>query len=134
MASSAVSQLFPPLGHPTVIRVIQIRPAPVRASPVFIDIQIIDIEHDHVSFEAFSSPPELLDADADADEDASVVLGGTRFPVRPSVGAALRRLRHATRSRTVFVDEICIREEDGIVGVNRSGLIVRVCFAATRIL
>ncbi|KAK4213208.1 hypothetical protein QBC37DRAFT_374312 [Rhypophila decipiens] len=126
MTSSAASQLFPPLGHPTEIRVIQIRPARARASPVFIDIQIIDIEHDNVSFEAFSSPPELL--------DASVVLGGTHFPVRPSVGAALCRLRQATRPRTVFVEEICIREEDGIVGVSLSGLIVRVCFAATRIL
>ncbi|KAM7187188.1 hypothetical protein V8F33_011367 [Rhypophila sp. PSN 637] len=140
MASSAFFLLFPPLGPATEIRVIKIRPSPFRASPIYIDIQTIDIERDQVSFEAlFVAAPATPEADANADvldldEDAWVVLGGCRSPVRPSVGAALRRRRYATRSRTLFVEEICVREEDQMVGVTRSEMMVRILFAAACIL
>jgi hypothetical protein len=98
------SSLYASLPNPNSIRLLDILPA-CRGRPIETTLKVTDVNH-APSFEALSyvwgSPENTV----------NILCNGTSMTVTPNLGAALQRLRHRFRRRTVWIDALCINQND----------------------
>ncbi|KAL9610351.1 MAG: hypothetical protein Q9167_004949 [Letrouitia subvulpina] len=98
-------QYMPLSRHPYSIRLLKLLPSDDSESPLCCEVFHEDLEND-VSYEALSYTW------GDTNETTDVLLSGRLFPVTVNLNAALRALRLSDKPRALWVDAICINQQD----------------------
>ncbi|KAK4184553.1 heterokaryon incompatibility protein-domain-containing protein [Podospora australis] len=111
--------IFTPLRNPTTIRLLTMLPADDISAPLRGDLTDVDL-YSHPKYDALSYTS--ADEIGDATKCRSISLSKRsingqdlqfgNLAIGKNCDNALRRLRHPTRKRTVWVDAICINQTD----------------------
>jgi hypothetical protein len=101
------------LGRKDAIRILHLLPAQEREAPVRISLHEIPFPLDLKSIEAYTWPSfEALSYVWGAKSgDQPIQCEGKQLLITPNCESALRHLRLPTKTRTLWVDSICINQE-----------------------
>ena len=102
MNASIYSRRLPTDGS---IRVLRLDAANDKAATVVCNLEEIVLSR-NPKYEALSYTWGTLGT------GPSIILNGQPFRVHENLGAALRRLRHPTKNRSIWIDALCINQED----------------------
>jgi Heterokaryon incompatibility protein (HET) len=98
---------YSPLNHERAeIRLLQLLPSANRWSPIACELEHVSLDDDDIRYEALSY---TWGTNARTD---SIALIGTAFPVTSSLFTALRALRQEHLPRYLWIDAVCINQED----------------------
>jgi hypothetical protein len=97
---------YKPLQHPQGIRLLHIKPAS-KAADIHLSITLEFLDQDP-TYEALS----YTWGDPRKTESAICNEAGNTLSITQNCDAALRRLRQEDRQRTVWIDQLCINQED----------------------
>lgn len=90
------------------LRILTLYPAG-HSDVLVIDLREISLDKSHRQFDALSYVwgPRIPDIDSE------VLCRGTKIAIGPNCDAALRRLRSVHQTRKLFVDAICLDQQNG---------------------
>ncbi|PKS06248.1 hypothetical protein jhhlp_006994 [Lomentospora prolificans] len=88
------------------LRVIEILPADDPRSPIECRLLYVSLDHDALEYEALSYTW------GDKANPETILLDGQHVPVTTNLYAALRALRQPTRPRQLWIDALCINQQD----------------------
>ncbi|KAK3389853.1 heterokaryon incompatibility protein-domain-containing protein [Podospora didyma] len=89
------------------IRILILKPAPNESDTIECELQTADLDDGSASYEALSYV-----WGSHKDPAAKIMLQGSEHTARPSLALALRHLRYKGRSRRLWVDAICINQNN----------------------
>ena len=117
---------LPPLEHSQQIRVLFLQPSRVRWSEIKIIVKIFTLgdvpEYDCLSYTWTKEKPTC-----------SIQCNGQTVYVRPNLLAVLRRLRHSSRAKALWIDAICINQNDPEEKNHQVPLMHRIYHGAKRV-
>ncbi|KAI1084550.1 HET-domain-containing protein [Whalleya microplaca] len=87
------------------IRLLELSPSPEHSSPIKCTLHPVKLSEDPY-YEALSYTW------GGKGNGQDIILNGVTFPVFENLEAVLRRLRHPTKLRTLWIDAICINQDD----------------------
>jgi hypothetical protein len=97
--------------QPSEIRILVLHPSRNRADPIECTFETVNLGHDHLDYEAVSytwgDPVEGWQLD-----DQRMNLCSLNETIKGNLAAALRRFRHETNERRLWVDALCINQAD----------------------
>ncbi|KAK1750489.1 heterokaryon incompatibility protein-domain-containing protein [Echria macrotheca] len=97
--------IYTPLKVPNrEIRLLLLRPGTAE-QPLYCSLSVVSLDN-AVTYEALSY------VWGSSDSNTSIELDGEPFRVTPNLHAALKRLRHVDKTRTLWVDAVCINQAD----------------------
>lgn len=103
------SSIYEPL-EPGFIRVLHIQPAKQLEAPLIATLELLQLTDD-ADYEALSYAWDGAFNDQEL-EDGHLCLNGTIVAIKGNLRDALRRLRRGTEIRVLWVDALCINQED----------------------
>lgn len=104
------SYKYEPLCYDRSLRILTLHPAGHPDEPLVVELQEILLDKPHTKFDALSyvwgpRSPAI---------DSNVFCCGKKIAIGPNCDAALRRLRLIRQKRKLFVDAICLDQENDV--------------------
>ena len=118
---------LPPLEHSQQIRVLFLQPSRVRWSEIKIAVKIFTLgdvpKYDCLSYTWTKEKPTC-----------PIQCNGQTTYVRPNLFAVLRRLRHSSQTKALWIDAICINQDDPEEKNHQVPLMHRIYHGANRVI
>ncbi|KAH6666782.1 heterokaryon incompatibility protein-domain-containing protein, partial [Halenospora varia] len=115
----------------STIRLLEILPAATENESLFTRLSTADLDSTSLRYEALSY---TWGVKSSIDKKHSIYVNGYRQSVTPNLHSALSSLRHHSRSRTLWVDTICINQADVQERCHQILLMARIYAGASKVL
>ncbi|KAK3059231.1 hypothetical protein LTR09_000797 [Extremus antarcticus] len=101
---------YEPLRGPDYLRILILEPADSLNAPVYCTLETVSLRE--ASEYTALSYSWGMNADGDNTRNSSVLIDGHQMPVTLNLYQGLHRLRHASEQRRLWVDAVCINQND----------------------
>lgn len=124
------SYKYEPLLLDRSLRILTLHPAGQHDAPLIIDLRESSLEKSKRNFDALS----YVWGPRGPSIDSEVLCRGKKIAIGPNCDAALRRLRFVRQKRRLFVDAICLNQQDSVEKEKQVKLMGEFYISARRVL